>query len=156
MTNANAHPDTELTSQSRVVLPVIRHATFEDAEQIAMLSGCDVRRLLLLSATSRGDTIDDVISSYTGDGLDGCILTKIDEAVSLAPALDAVIRHRLQIAYVSNGQRVPEDLHLANRAYLLHRAFKDAPEASPHRFDGVEPGLVMANAGMAAMGGRRG
>lgn len=37
MTNDNAHPDTELTSQSRVVLPVIRHATFEDAEQIAML-----------------------------------------------------------------------------------------------------------------------
>ena len=66
------------------------------------------------------------------------------------------MRHQLKLHYISNGQRVPEDLHLPNRAYLLHRAFKDAPEASPHRFNGVEPGLVMANAGMAAAGGRRG
>ena len=68
-----------------------------------------------------------------------------------------IIRHRLPLHYVSNGQRVPEDLHLPNRAYLLHRAFKDLPEASPHRLDGLEPGLMMASAsGTAAVGGRRG
>lgn len=37
MTNDNAHPKIELTSQGRVSLPVIRHATYEDAEQIAVL-----------------------------------------------------------------------------------------------------------------------
>jgi flagellar biosynthesis protein FlhF len=125
-------------------------------EQIGMLADCGVNRLLLLNATARGDTMDDVVRAYNGPDLAGCILTKVDEAASLAPALDVVMRHGLKLHYVSNGQRVPEDLHLPNRSYLLHRAFKDAPEASPHRFDGVEPGLVMANAGMAAMGGRRG
>lgn len=125
-------------------------------EQIGMLAECGVQRLLLLNATARGDTMDDVVRAYNGRDLAGCILTKVDEAASLAPALDVVMRHGLKLHYVSNGQRVPEDLHLPNRAYLLHRAFKDAPEASPHRFDGVEPGLVMANAGIAAMGGRRG
>jgi hypothetical protein len=55
-----------------------------------------------------------------------------------------IIRHGLRLYYVSNGQRVPEDLHLPNRPYLLHRAFKDLPESSPHRLAGVEPGLMMA------------
>jgi flagellar biosynthesis protein FlhF len=121
-----------------------------------MLAGCDVQRLLLLNSTSRGDTLDDVVRAYAGDTLAGCILTKIDEAASLATALDVIMRHGLRLLYVSNGQRVPEDLHLPNRSYLLHRAFKDVPESSPHKFDGVEPGLMMANAGMVATGGRRG
>ncbi len=121
-----------------------------------MLAGCDVQRLLLLNSTSRGDTLDDVVRAYAGDSLAGCILTKIDEAASLATVLDVIMRHRLKLQYVSNGQRVPEDLHLPNRSYLLHRAFKDVPENSPHKFDGVEPGLMMANAGMVAVGGRRG
>jgi len=126
-------------------------------DQIGMLADCGVQRLLLLNATSRGDTMDDVVRAYQGPDLSGCILTKVDEAASLAPALDVAMRHGLKLHYVSNGQRVPEDLHLPNRAYLLHRAFKDAPDASPHRFDGVEPGLVMASAaGVAAAGGRRG
>jgi flagellar biosynthesis protein FlhF len=125
-------------------------------EMTDMLSDCDVQRLLLLSSTSRGDTLDDVVRAYSGRSLSGCILTKIDEAASLATALDVIIRHNLHLHYVSNGQRVPEDLHLPNRGYLLHRAFKDVPENSPHKFNGVEPGLVMANAGMMAVSGRRG
>ena len=121
-----------------------------------MLAGCDVQRLLLLSSTSRGDTLDDVVRAYEGDNLAGCILTKIDEAASLATPLDVIMRHGLRLHYVSNGQRVPEDLHLPNRGYLLHRAFRDVPESSPHKYDGVEPGLMMANAGMIAAGARRG
>ena len=121
-----------------------------------MLAGCDVQRLLLLSSTSRGDTLDDVVRAYQGENLAGCILTKIDEAASLATALDVIMRHGLRLHYVSNGQRVPEDLHLPNRGYLLHRAFKDVPESSPHKHSGVEPALMMANAGMISAGGRRG
>ena len=127
-------------------------------EQVAMFGNSNVKRLLLLSATSRGDTLDDVIRAYNGPDLAGCILSKVDEAASLASSLDVIIRHGLRLHYVSNGQRVPEDLHLPNRAYLLHRAFKDLPDTSPHRLDGVEPGLMMAtaSAGMVSGGGRRG
>lgn len=121
-----------------------------------MLANCDVQRLLLLSATSRGDTLDDVVRAYDGANLAGCILTKIDEAASLATPLDVIMRQGLRLHYVSNGQRVPEDLHLPNRGYLLHRAFRDVPESSPHKYDGLEPGLIMANAAVAAAGGRRG
>ena len=121
-----------------------------------MLAGCDVQRLLLLSSTSRGDTLDDVVRAYQGERLAGCILTKIDEAASLATPLDVIMRHGLKLHYVSNGQRVPEDLHLPNRGYLLHRAFKDAPDNSAHTYNGVEPALMMANAGSMTAGARRG
>ena len=119
------------------------------AEQASMLDGAgDVRRLLLLNATSRGDTLDDVVRAYgreTGGGdLAGVILTKVDEALSLAPAIDALIRSRLELYYVANGQRVPEDLHLPNRAYLLHRSLKGLPENSPHRLVGDEAGLLLS------------
>lgn len=127
-------------------------------EQVAMFENSNVKRLLLLSATGRGDTLDDVVRAYNGADLAGCILSKVDEAAGLASSLDVIIRHGLRLHYVSNGQRVPEDLHLPNRAYLLHRAFKDIPEASAHRLDGLEPGLMMASAGagLVAAGGRRG
>jgi flagellar biosynthesis protein FlhF len=115
------------------------------AEQAAMLTRVgEVKRLLLLNAGSRGDTLDDVVRAYSGEDLAGCILTKIDEAASLGPALDAVVRHGLLMAYVANGQRVPEDLHLPNRNYLLHRAFKLPADSSPHRLQGDDVGLVIA------------
>ena len=126
------------------------------AEQVAMFNDSKVKRLLLLSATGRGDTLDDVVRAYHGPDVVGCILSKVDEAAGLASSLDVIIRHNLRLHYVSNGQRVPEDLHLPNRSYLMHRAFKDVPEVSPHRLSGQEPGLMMATAGLLAAGGRRG
>ncbi|MBI5752611.1 MAG: flagellar biosynthesis protein FlhF [Hydrogenophilales bacterium] len=95
--------------------------------QIALLSSgkaAKVQRLLLLPATAQAGTLDDVIRAYLGAGLAGVVLTKIDEALSLAPVLDVVVRHKLALHYITNGQRVPEDLHRANPLYLVDRAFK--------------------------------
>ncbi len=124
-------------------------------EMTDMLAGCAVQRLLVLSSTSRGDTLDDIFRAYQGAGLAGCVITKTDEAASLGPILDAMIRHNICLHYVSNGQRVPEDLHLPNRGYLLHRALKDIPEASAHRYDASEPGIVMSGSNLYAAGGQR-
>lgn len=116
-------------------------------EQINMFESCAVERLLLLNASCRGDTMDDVVTSYGGKGLTGCVLTKIDEAVSLAPAIDVLIRQGLPLAYVTNGQRVPEDLHLPNPTYLVHRAFKSAEDQSAHTYGSSDSALMMAGAG---------
>ena len=95
-------------------------------EQVALLSGHGkpVSRLLLFSAVSQGDTLEDVMRSYRGDGLAGCILTKVDEAMSLGGAIDVIIRSGLPLHYIANGQRVPEDLHLARSLYLVERTFR--------------------------------
>jgi flagellar biosynthesis protein FlhF len=114
------------------------------AEQAALLSRSgQVNRLLLLNAGARGDLLDDVVRAYAGEDLAGCILTKVDEAPSLAPGLDCIVRNGLTLAYVANGQRVPEDLHLPNRTYLLHRALKVGAGSTAHSLREEEMGLSM-------------
>ena len=119
------------------------------AEQVAMLCDCgfDVKRLLLLNATSNGGTLDDVVKAYLGSGLSGCIITKVDEAASLGMVLDTIIRRRLALYFVTNGQKVPEDLHQTNSQYLMQRAFKKTQENSPFALQDAEFALVMAGNG---------
>ncbi|MDF3035013.1 MAG: putative flagellar biosynthesis regulator FlhF [Paucimonas sp.] len=121
------------------------------AEQIAMLSGTgtQVKRLLCLSATSNAETLNEVVRSYQGDSLAGCIITKLDEAATIGNVLDVVIRQKLNLYYVANGQRVPEDLHVANQHYLVDRAFKLKRETAPFQYQDAELPLVMANAARA-------
>lgn len=95
------------------------------AEQAALLSNNGkVKRLLLVSTTANTATLNQVVSAYTSSGVHGCILTKTDEAASLAPALDAVIRHALPVHYVTDGQRVPEDLQVPNASLLVREALR--------------------------------
>lgn len=117
------------------------------AEQAALLCGESrgVERLLLLGAPAQGTTLEEVVRAYSGPGLIGCILTKIDEALSFGPCLDVVIRHQLQVHYVTHGQRVPEDLHPANALYLVDRAFRLAQAESPYTpMEGDYPVLMAA------------
>jgi flagellar biosynthesis protein FlhF len=117
------------------------------AEQIAMLSGadCKVKRLLCLSATSTGETLNEVVRSYQGGGLAGCIMTKLDEAATVGNVLDVMIRQKLNLYYVANGQRVPEDLHVPNQHYLVDRAFKLKRETAPFQYQDEELPLVIGN-----------
>lgn len=117
------------------------------AEQVAMLAGAgtEVKRLLCLNATSTGETLSEVVRAYQGAGLAGCIITKLDEAATIGNVLDVVIRQKLSLYYTANGQRVPEDLHVINRDYLIDRAFKLKRETSPFQFQDDELPLVIAN-----------
>jgi flagellar biosynthesis protein FlhF len=107
------------------------------AEQVALLAGAGraVPRVLLLPAVAQPSVLDDVVRAYRGAALAGCILTKVDEAPSLGGALDALLRHRLTLHYVANGQRVPEDLHRPSALYLVERAFRLAGSADPPAAD---------------------
>jgi flagellar biosynthesis protein FlhF len=96
-------------------------------EQIAMLgqSPRPVKRLLLLNATSHGDTLNEVVHAYRhGNDLTGCIFTKVDESTHPGALIDTVIRHRLPVHYISSGQKVPENLMQADRAQLVDSVFQ--------------------------------
>ncbi|MFC5476051.1 flagellar biosynthesis protein FlhF [Paraherbaspirillum soli] len=106
------------------------------SEQVAMLCGAGrpVKRLLLLNAASHGDTLNEVVHAYKhgagGNELAGCIFTKVDEATHPGALLDTVIRHRLPVHYVSTGQKVPENLLLADRTQLVDSVFQAASRSS--------------------------
>jgi flagellar biosynthesis protein FlhF len=112
------------------------------AEQVAMLQGVgtNVQRILCMNATSTQETLAEVVRAYQGSGLAGAIVTKLDEAASIGSALDVVIRHKLRLFYMSNGQRVPEDLHLADPLALVERAF--GGQSAPKYGDAELPLLV--------------
>jgi flagellar biosynthesis protein FlhF len=107
------------------------------SDQIAMLcrAGQPVQRLLLLNATCHGDTLNEVVQAYQRapdqQPLAGCILTKLDEATNLGGVLDTVIRYKLPVHYVSTGQKVPENLYVATRKFLIKSAFCIPRDSSP-------------------------
>ena len=112
-------------------------------ELLEMLSHRSVQRLLVVSAASQGETIEDVIVAYRAATCAGIVLSKIDEAVKLGPALDAAIRHKLKIVGVANGQRVPEDWHRLSASALVQRAMRGGG-SSAWRFDAGDMNLVFA------------
>lgn len=107
--------------------------------QIAML--CDakrpIKRLLLLNATSHGDTLNEVVKTYQNGGqqdgttaLAGCIFTKVDESTHPGALIDMAIRHQLPVHYISNGQKVPENLVLVDRTVLIERVFQTKSQSA--------------------------
>jgi flagellar biosynthesis protein FlhF len=113
-------------------------------ELLEMLSHPSVRRLLVLNASSQGETIEDVLVAYKAASAHGIVLSKVDEAVKLGPALDAMIRHRLKVVAVANGQRVPEDWHRLTAQALVHRALR-CGSAPAWRMDASEVNLLFTS-----------
>ncbi len=92
-------------------------ACLADAEQ-------DIKVLLALPANTQTESMQEIVDAYLTADPAACILTKIDEATSLGGAFSVLIRTGLPLAYVANGQRVPEDLHFARarQAWLAKAA----------------------------------
>lgn len=80
-----------------------------------------VRSLLVLPANAHFSDLDEVVRRFAGADPQGVILTKLDETGRFGSALSVVVDHRLPITWVTDGQRVPDDLHRANAASLVLR-----------------------------------
>jgi flagellar biosynthesis protein FlhF len=94
------------------------------AEQLARVRAGSpaVQLYLVLSANSQIAALAETVAAFGTTTLAGAILTKIDETTSLGAALSVLSAHRLPVAYVSDGQRVPEDLAPARAHTLVTRA----------------------------------
>jgi flagellar biosynthesis protein FlhF len=88
-----------------------------------------IRRVLLLNAASHSETLDEVARAWRASDAAGAILTKMDEAARIGGAADCLLRHRMMLFGLTNGQRVPEDWHPAGARLLAHVALK--PSTSP-------------------------
>jgi flagellar biosynthesis protein FlhF len=112
-------------------------------ELLDMLSHRSIQRLLVVNAAAQGETIEDVLLAYRATTCTGMVLSKLDEAVKLGPALDAAIRHKLKIVGVANGQRVPEDWHRLSSSALVQRAMRGGGSAA-WRLDSAEMSLIFS------------
>lgn len=115
-------------------------------ELLDLLAHPSIKKLLVINAAAQGDAIEDVMHAYQGNACAGVILSKLDEAVKLGPALDALIRHKLKVVGVANGQRVPEDWHRLSSQALVHRALRASLNPA-YRLDPTEVSLVFSTLG---------
>jgi flagellar biosynthesis protein FlhF len=120
-------------------------------ELLEMLSHRSINRLLVVNASAQGETIEDQLAAYGAPSCRGLVLSKLDEAVKLGPALDSMIRHKLKVLAVANGQRVPEDWHRLSANALVQRALKSAGGPA-WRLDENDVGLIFAGMPAAPSG----
>ncbi|MGL4716860.1 MAG: flagellar biosynthesis protein FlhF [Aeromonas sp.] len=81
-----------------------------------------IRSYLVMSATSQRRVMQETVDHFRRIPLSGCILTKLDETLNLGEVINVCIQNTLPISYVTDGQRVPEDIQVANAAQLVGAA----------------------------------
>lgn len=92
-------------------------------------SASQLQTALVLAASTQAGALEEVVKRFAPANPCCCVLTKVDEAASLGGALSVLIRARVPVSYVSEGQRVPEDLRPARALELVSHAVRLAKDA---------------------------
>jgi len=125
------------------------------SKQLSMITkgvqngGREVKIYLTLAANSQRRVLEDVAQTFNAIPLAGAVLTKLDETTSLGGSLSVTIEQSLPVAWISDGQQVPEDLHRARPHSLVSRSVSIMQKlTSPDRDDPVSltVGGMLANA----------
>lgn len=103
-----------------------------------MRAASNVRCLLVLPANAHPADLGELLRRYRPAAPEAVILTKLDESIRPGAALSVLVQHNLPMAYTTSGQRVPEDIELADAGQLASAL--DFPRrdsaASPHHDEG--------------------
>jgi len=92
-----------------------------------------VRFYLTLSAASQEAGLDETVRQFSAVPIAGAVITKIDEAAQLGCIISALVRHGLGAAWLSDGQRIPDDLHPAEKKklWLVNQAVECLERSDP-------------------------
>ncbi|GEA11718.1 flagellar biosynthesis protein FlhF [Alteromonas sp. KUL49] len=83
-----------------------------------------VKKYLVAQANTQYATLERIIAAYEEINLDGCIFTKLDECYSLGEIISAAVTYQLPVSYVTDGQKVPEDIKVAEAKSIVSAAAK--------------------------------
>ena len=95
------------------------------AEKLATLvhnSRVKIKSYLVLSATAQARVMQESVMHFKRIPLSGCIFTKLDECLSLGEVINVAVHNALPLSYLTNGQRVPEDIAVADAQKLVQQA----------------------------------
>ncbi len=117
------------------------------AENLSALvhnSRVKIKSYLVLSATSQARVMQEAVEHFKRITLAGCIFTKLDECLSLGEIINVAIQNALPVSYLTNGQRVPEDIDIAEAAVMVAQAeqLRMAHNSSGHQW--YQDGMMRA------------
>lgn len=107
----------------------------EQLDTLMQESGEVIHSYLVLPATAQRKVLQETIEHFRRIPLSGCIMTKLDECLSLGEFVSVVVQNSLPVAYIANGQRVPEDIVIAQPKYMVAKAnelLEKSTENEPH------------------------
>lgn len=99
------------------------------------------KTLLVMAANVQKSVMMETVTAFGRLQPEGCVLTKVDETASLGEALSTLIGAGLPLTFVSEGQRIPDDLRPARAARLVASAAKMA-DAGMERNDTCQTQMV--------------
>lgn len=96
----------------------------EREEQLQMLSqsSCRIKKFLVLPCTAQQQVLQAAYEYFKPVGLNGAVLSKVDESISLGEAISTVVEQRLPVAYLADGQKIPDNIEVAKAKALVSRA----------------------------------
>lgn len=119
------------------------------AENLSALvhnSRVKIKSYLVLSATSQAKVMQETVDHFKRISLAGCIFTKLDECLSLGEIINVAVQNALPVSYLTNGQRVPEDIEIAEATAMVTQAeqLRMAHTSSGHQW--YQDGLTRTEA----------
>ena len=116
----------------------------EQLDTLMQDSGAVISSYLVLPATAQRKVLQETLDHFKRIPLSGCILTKIDESLSLGEFINVIVQNVLPVAYIANGQRVPEDIVIAQPKYIVAKAndlLEKSTEDEPHYWNSDAEGI---------------
>lgn len=104
---------------------------FQQLDNLTANSRLPIRNYLVMAATGQRKVLEEAVAQFARIVLSGVVLTKLDESTSLAPALSVLIQSGLPLSYVTDGQRVPEDMQVADTLALANSALSVLEAVEP-------------------------
>jgi flagellar biosynthesis protein FlhF len=92
-----------------------------------VISSVGAKVHLVMSATTRSEDVAKIVSRFQRCSPTSAIITKIDETDAKGSFVGDLLRNELAVSYLTNGQRVPEDLLIPSAPELARFVLPQEP-----------------------------
>ncbi|HTP58844.1 MAG TPA: flagellar biosynthesis protein FlhF [Spirochaetia bacterium] len=133
-------------------------AKLAEMKEILAACGSQACVYLALAATTKGSDTEEILRQFEPFGYRAVVLTKLDETMRIGNIISCLSRHRKPVAYLCDGQGVPQDIQEAGVVRLLMNmeGFRVDREALESRFSPGRSSSALTGAGSSATLGRGG
>lgn len=83
---------------------------------------------LCLSAATKDRELEEILNRFSILPISKVVFTKVDECESVGCIINLLLKSNLQLAFFTNGQRVPEDIEVATSEKLAELILKESAD----------------------------